>query len=110
MIRGCAVAAIFVLIAAGSASAAGPFELRDGDRVVLIGDTFIEREQTYSYLETLVLLGAPDKKITFRNLGWSGDTVYGDARSYEHPADRGFENLKKQVHKLKPTVVFIGYG
>src|SRR6266478_6545309 len=27
------------------------FEFRDGDRVVLLGDTFIEREQLYGYIE-----------------------------------------------------------
>jgi hypothetical protein len=87
-----------------------PFELRDGDRVVLIGNTFVEREQTYSYLETLFHLRWPERKFTFRNLGWSGDTVFCDARGYEHSADKGFENLTKQVRDIKPTVVFLGYG
>ncbi|MBA3777083.1 MAG: SGNH/GDSL hydrolase family protein [Betaproteobacteria bacterium] len=86
------------------------FELRDGDRVVLIGNTFIEREQTYSYFESLLRTRWPDRKITFRNLGWSGDTVFGRARGYEHGADKGFERLQSIVHELKPTVLFIGYG
>ena len=30
------------------------FELKDGDRIVLIGDTLIERDQRYGYLETLI--------------------------------------------------------
>jgi hypothetical protein len=110
MIRSCVVAAFFLLIAAASASAGEGFELRDGDRVVLIGNTLIEREQTYSYLETLFVMRWPQRKITFRNLGWSGDTVFCDARGYEHDAERGFANLTKQVHELKPTVVLIGYG
>jgi lysophospholipase L1-like esterase len=110
MIRAGGVAAIFLLIAAANALAVDSFELRDGDRVVLIGNTFIEREQTHSYLETLFVRRWPGRKITFRNLGWSGDTVWCDARGYEHGAQRGFENLTKQVHELKPTVIFIGYG
>src|SRR5688500_14786023 len=104
------VAVVLALLAAAHASAADSFELRDGDRVVLIGNTFIEREQTYSYLETLFVTRWPDRKITFRNLGWSGDTVWCDARGYEHDAARGFENLTKHVHALKPTVIFLGYG
>ena len=109
------VAAILVLlVAATSASSAAaapkPFELRDGDRVVLIGDTLIEREQNYSHLETLFHLRWPDRAFTVRNLGWSGDTVFCDARSYEHAAERGFENLTRQLRELKPTVVFLGYG
>ena len=107
---GCNVAVVLVLIAAARASAGEKFELRDGDRVALIGNTFIEREQAYSYLETVLQLGFSERKITFRNLGWSGDTVWCDARGYEHDAARGFENLTKQVHQLKPTVIFIGYG
>jgi lysophospholipase L1-like esterase len=95
---------------AAAARADDAFELRDGDRVVLIGNTFVEREQTYSYLETLLMSRWPERKITFRNLGWSGDTVIGDARGYEHGADQGFERLRTLVHELKPTAIFIGYG
>lgn len=92
------------------AKAQPPFEFRDGDRVALIGNTFIEREQMYSYLETLLRSRHPDKNITFRNLGWSGDTVFGHARSYFDPPEKGFERLDKIVHELKPTVIFISYG
>ena len=31
------------------------FELKDGDRIVLVGDTLIERDQRYGYLETLLV-------------------------------------------------------
>lgn len=95
---------------AADAPAAAPFEFRDGDRVALIGNTFVEREQVYSYLETLLRSRHPDKNITFRNLGWSGDTVFGHARSYFDPPEKGFERLDKIVHELKPTVILISYG
>src|SRR5262245_30927926 len=70
-------------ILATSARAGEPprFEFRDGDRVVLIGDTLIERDQEYGYLETLLTAANPDKTIIFRNLGWSGDTVGGLSRA-----------------------------
>ena len=87
-----------------------PIELQDGDIVAFIGNTFVEREQSYSYLETLLRTRWPDRKISFRNLGWSGDTVYGASRGYFEGADAGFARLTKIVHGLKPTVVFIGYG
>jgi lysophospholipase L1-like esterase len=87
-----------------------PFEFRDGDRVAFIGNTFVEREQVYSYLETLLRSRYPDRDITFRNLGWSGDTVFGHARSYFDPPEKGFERLDKIAHELKPTVIFISYG
>jgi hypothetical protein len=94
-----------------SAAGAGPkFELRDGDRVVLIGDALIERDQEYGYLETLLTLQNPDKAITFRNLGWSGDTVFGDARAGFGTQADGFNHLKEHILALKPTVVIVGYG
>src|SRR5438034_787345 len=62
------------------ATAAG-FEFKDGDRVVLIGSTLIEREQRYGYWEAALTAANPDKTITFRNFGWSGDTVWGEARA-----------------------------
>ena len=59
----------------------GLFEFRDGDRVVFLGSAFIERLQNTGYLETMLTAAIPSKNITFRNLGWSGDTVWGDARA-----------------------------
>ncbi|MGB7159925.1 MAG: SGNH/GDSL hydrolase family protein [Tepidisphaeraceae bacterium] len=103
-----------LIVSTGALSSADdtarPFELRDGDRVALVGGTFIEREQNYSYLETLLLTRWPDRKITFRNLGWSGDTVLGHARGYFDGAEQGFARLNAIVHELKPTVIFLGYG
>ena len=89
---------------------AGPFELKDGDTVALIGNTFVEREQNYSYFETLLRPRWPDRKIRFRNLGWSGDTVHGHARGYFDGAEQGFARLNGIVHELKPTVIFVSYG
>src|SRR4051794_5294296 len=86
------------------------FEWRDGDRVVMIGDTLIERDQKYGYLEALITVQNPDKAITFRNLGWSGDTPFGVARArFGKPSD-GFQHLKEHVLALRPTVILIGYG
>jgi hypothetical protein len=103
---------IGLLLLPSGVRAAGdkPFELTDGDRVVLIGGTFIEREQSYSYLETLFHVAWPDRKFTVRNLGWSGDNVFGASRGYFEGADAGFARLTKIVHDLKPTVIVIGYG
>jgi lysophospholipase L1-like esterase len=87
-----------------------PFEWKDGDRVVLIGDALIEREQEQGMVETFVTLLNPDKTITFRNLGWSGDTVFGTARARFGTEADGFQHLKEHVLALKPTVLIVGYG
>lgn len=98
-------------VAALSLAAPPPkFELKDGDRIVWIGNTLVEREQRYGYWETALLAAFPDKNITVRNLGWSGDTVYGDARAgFDTPA-KGFERLVSLTLELKPTVIFVSYG
>ena len=87
-----------------------PFVWNDGDRVVLIGDTMIERDQKTGYLETLITAQNPGKTLTFRNLGWSGDTVLGLSRAGFGPPPDGFKQLKEHVLGLKPTVLAVGYG
>src|SRR5258706_2063204 len=89
-----------------------PFELRDGDRVVLLGDTLIEREQNSGYLEERLTIQFPERNVIFRNLGWSADTPVGTSRAsfdFDKPG-MGFNKLKESVASVQPTVVFLGYG
>jgi lysophospholipase L1-like esterase len=88
----------------------GLFEFRDGDRVVFLGSGFIERLQNTGYLETMITAAFPHKKITFRNLGWSGDTVRGDARAGFGTRADGFARLVSDVAMCDPTVLLICYG
>ena len=88
----------------------GPLVLEDNDMVVLLGDTFIERDGSYGHLETALTAAFPGKKIRFRNLGWSGDTPRAESRAYFGPPEEGFERLTKQIEELKPTVVISCYG
>ena len=106
------LAALSICLFALPIRAAEPFELKDGDRVVWLGNTLIEREQRYGYWETALTARWPDRKIRFRNLGWSGDTVYGDAR-VAFDLDKPGIGLKRMVELTlaeKPTVIFICYG
>ena len=86
------------------------FELNAGDRIVLVGDTLVERDQRYGYLETMLTLLNPGKDLTFRNLGWSGDTVAGLSRAGFDPPEAGYRQLIEQVLAAKPTVLIVGYG
>jgi hypothetical protein len=92
------------------AVADAPFEFEANDRVVFLGATLLEREQTEGYLETLLTSRFADKKLTFRNLAWSGDTVFGDSRAAFDTAKEGFERMVKQVHDAKPTVLMLSFG
>jgi lysophospholipase L1-like esterase len=99
-----------LLLAASPVAAAEQFQLKDGDRVVFVGSTLIEREQRYGYWETALTARYPDSYIIFRNLGWSGDTVFGHARAGFGSTADGFRHLKEHVLSLKPTVIVLGYG
>lgn len=108
---------VVVLALAGSAwgqDAGGTFarvgELKDGDRVVFLGDGFFEREHEFGYLETELTSLWPDRNVTFRNLGRSGDTVWGDAWAGFDTAKEGFARRRDLVLQLKPTVIFVAYG
>ncbi|MDA0348349.1 MAG: SGNH/GDSL hydrolase family protein [Verrucomicrobia bacterium] len=86
------------------------FELKDGDRVVFVGNTFVEREIDYGHIEAALTTYWPNRSITFRNLGWSGDDARGRSRRFFGPVEDGFNHLKTHVEGLKPTVIFVVYG
>ena len=93
----------------GAADSA-PFEIQEGDRVLFLGDTLLEREGSYGYLETRMQQQFADRKFTVRNLAFSADTPLGWSRASFDPAAKGFDRLKEQLALVKPTVVFLGYG
>ncbi len=93
-----------------SLHAADPFEIKDGDRVLFLGDTLLEREGTYGYLEMRMQERFADRHFTVRNLAFSADTPLGWSRASFDPVDKGFDRLKEQIDLVKPTVVFLGYG
>lgn len=84
--------------------------LKDGDRVVMVGGALIEREQLFGHVEVMLHTSFPDKKFTVRNLGWSGDTVWGEARAEFGPQPEGYKKLVEQVKAEKPTVLILAYG
>ncbi len=92
------------------ASGAKPLEFKAEERLVLLGGTHLERDQRYGQLETALTLALGDKKLTVRNLAWSGDTVFGDARSYFGPPSEGLQRLEKQLELIQPTIVLLNYG
>lgn len=84
--------------------------IRSGDRVVLIGSTFIERDVRYGCIETLFTSHFREYDLTFRNLGWSGDTVYGIARASFDSQKQGYERLIDQATAAEPDLILVNYG
>lgn len=95
-----------------------PFPWKDGDKVALIGGTVIEREQNFGHWEAALTRHIPAKNVTFRNLGWSGDTVWAESRGIFEPSDSrtplgnnaGYGRLIELVKEQKPSVLIFGYG
>ena len=91
-------------------------ELREGDRVAFLGNSLFERALDYGHIETSLMLRWPQRKVTFRNLGWDGDTVYGHSRAGGRQravfgdAEEGFSRMIAHVRSLDPTVVIVAYG
>jgi lysophospholipase L1-like esterase len=103
-----------VSLAAERSDAAKPqgWELRRGDRIVLLGGTLIEREQRWGYWETALLAATHVPQLQVRNLGWSGDTVFGESRGrFEFAnSDYRFRQIVEHTRAWQPTVILIHYG
>ncbi|MBI4622174.1 MAG: HEAT repeat domain-containing protein [Verrucomicrobia bacterium] len=91
--------------------------LKEGDRVILLGDGLIEGERSSGWIELMLTTRFPGLNVVFRNLGWSADTPAGDSRlglsqfqAGWDPPGEGWKQLLRQLEDTKPTVVFIGYG
>lgn len=99
-----------ILLLASSLLAADPFAFNPNDRIVFIGDALVERDMEQNYLETMLAVRLHGKGITFRNIGWSGDTVWGEARAVFGVQKDGYAALLKMIGETKPTVAFLNYG
>lgn len=111
----CFLAVLFLAAALAASARATEVEitgwsLRDGDRVVLLGDTFVEREGQRGFIEAALVAAHPEARLTFRNLGWSGDTVWAESRGVFDPPAKGYARMLAVVKEQAPTVVVIGYG
>lgn len=93
------------------------------NRVVLVGGSLISRMELFGYFETRMLAHWPNQDLTFRNIGWPADDVYGMARSqfgsaqntrsWKPPTpEEGFGSrlLMQHIMDAEPTTLVIGYG
>lgn len=85
-------------------------EFVNGDRIVFLGGTFVERLQSNNYLEALLTSQFPNLDLKFRNLGWSGDNVFGLSRAVFGDQENGFRRLENDLLIADPTLVIVCYG
>ncbi len=117
--------------ASDNASAEGgepePIDGQDGKaiehRVVFLGNTLMYGMDQHGYLETALTARWPHHDLTFRNLGWPADDVFGTARSefgsdqktggWQPPGTKqgfGYSVMMEQLADARATSVIVGYG
>ncbi len=87
-----------------------PLTIQPNDRVVFVGSAFVERMNERGYFEAALQASHADTPFSFRNLGWSGDNVWGDARAVFGGRPDGFKRLVNDTLATKPTVIMLCYG
>jgi lysophospholipase L1-like esterase len=75
------------------------FFFKDGDVVVMIGDSITEQHLYSNYVEMWTVTRFPSWKLTFRNTGIGGDTSTG-----------GNGRFKRDVLRYKPTAMTVDFG
>ena len=75
------------------------YALRDGDRVVFLGDSITAARRYDRIIENYTLLRFPKLRVHFFNAGKGGDTAAG-----------GLERLERDVFARKATVAIVAFG
>lgn len=94
-----ALGLVLFLASMGFAAPAGEFFFRDGDTVVMIGDSITEQHLYSNYVEMWTISRFPKWNLTFRNTGIGGDRSPG-----------GNGRFKRDVVDLKATALTVDFG
>lgn len=82
-----------------STAGADEFFFKDGDTVVMVGDSITEQHLYSNYVEMWTVTRFPQWKLTFRNVGIGGDRSGG-----------GNSRFVRDVLSHKPTSITIDFG
>lgn len=88
-----------LILALGLSAGAGEFFFKDGDTVVVMGDSITEQHLYSNYLEAWTLMRFPAWKIAFHNVGIGGDSSGG-----------GNGRFVRDVAEYKPTALTVDFG
>jgi plastocyanin len=80
-------------------------KFNEGDKVLLYGNSFIERMQQNGFFEAAVQLANPEKGIELRSLAWTGDEL-----GYRLRPERYVNHLKKLLERWPANHVILGFG
>jgi len=116
-------------VAVTANSKGSEYFIHDGDCVVFLGDSITEQRLYTTYIEAYSLTRYPTWNLTFRNVGWGGDTSWLRKRGNkdEKPFEKALfaadattqqqmiedvvgNGISRDVLPLKPTVVTVDFG
>ncbi len=80
------------------------FEVRDGDHIVFLGNTFAERMQGHGFFESLLHYHFVDQAPVVRNMGWSADELT------LMPRPLNFGELETHLSEAKADLIFLCFG
>jgi len=88
-----------------------PLLLRNGDRVVFLGDSITNSGGFVQYIDAYLRTRFPDRHVELINLGLSSETVTGLSEP-DHPFPRPdlHERIARALEQTKPSVVVLCYG
>ncbi|MCG6155532.1 PVC-type heme-binding CxxCH protein [Rubinisphaera margarita] len=98
------LALLTALFLATASAPAAELELKQGDKIVLIGNTLIERMQYFNHFETALHERFPEHELVVRNLGWSADELKLRPRSQD------FNDHGHTLEDHQPDVIIAGFG
>src|SRR3954452_9676264 len=90
---------LLLLVAPPSPARAADFFFKDGDTVVMIGDSITEQHLYSNYVEMWTVARFPAWKLTFRNTGIGGDTSGG-----------GNSRFQRDILRYHPTAITVDFG
>ena len=108
--RSC-IPVLFLLAMAPSSQAAEPFVLKDGQRVVFLGDSNTYAGKFIAYLDAYLCTRFPDKRFELINLGLPSETVTGLSEpDHPYPRPNIHDRLDRALELTKPDIVIACYG
>ncbi|MGA0326851.1 MAG: PVC-type heme-binding CxxCH protein [Limisphaerales bacterium] len=79
-------------------------QIKDGDRIALIGNSLASRMQYSGWLETMLQSQSEGKQLVMRNLGFPGDQVG------KRPRNKGFMTPEEYLTHCEADVIFAMFG
>jgi lysophospholipase L1-like esterase len=99
------------LVVPATLHAAEPFALKNGQRVVFLGDSNTYAGGFIAYLDAYLCTRFPDQKFELINLGLPSETVSGLSEpDHPYPRPNIHDRIDRALELSKPDVVVICYG